>query len=193
MICWLQRLMVSWSWFNVCRGWDWSMVGGFVESKYIFQTSTMRRFWVSGDGIIIMMGCGRWRQHKNWSSRLMRMMNRGDMMVQSRWVMVRHVMLDDRKVVESMTMDLVVLLVNSMMSPMVGHPVTDVVCGRGDGDVMVSSRYGGGGRLGRVWGGCPQGREEGQARVGRNVVRRRKDVVRAQSGGRWQGVSLILH
>ena len=105
-----------------------------METKYIFQTSTMSRFWVSGDGIIVMMSCGRWRQHKNWSSWLMRMMNsmvdgnRGDMMVQSRGVMVHQVMLDDRKVGESMTMDLVVLLVNSMMSPMVGHPVTDVVC-----------------------------------------------------------------
>ena len=90
-----------------------------MKTKYIFKTSTMSRFWVSGDGIIVMMGCGRWRQHKNWSSWLMRMMNRGDMMVQSRRVMVHHVMLDDRKVVESMTMDLVVLLVHGMVGAMV--------------------------------------------------------------------------
>ena len=159
----------------------------------------MSRFWVSSDGIIIMVDRGRWRQHHHWSSRLVRMMNimvdgdRGDMMVQSRRVMVHHVVLDHRDMVESVTMNLVVFLVYRMVSPVVRHPVTDVVCGGGDGHVVVSSRHRGGAVVDQVGGRSPQGGEQGQGRVGRNVVWRRKDVVTVKSGGLWKCISLILH
>ena len=208
MVSWLQRFMISWlqgfmiCWFNICRFRNWSMIRRFVETKYILQTSTMSGFWVSGDGIIIMGGRGRGRQHHHWSSWLVRMMNimvdGGDMMMRSMMVqcgsvVVHHVVLDHRDMVEAMAMDLVVFLVYGMVSPVVGHPVTHVVGGGGDGDVVVSSRYGGGALVDQVGRRSPQGREQGQGGVGRNVVGRRKYVVSAQSGGGWQCISLILH
>ena len=159
----------------------------------------MGRFWVSSDGIVIMVGGWRGRQHHYWSSRLVRMMNimvdgdRGDMMVQSCRMMVHHVVLDHRDMVEAMTMNLVVFLVNSMVSPVVGHPVTDMVCGGGDGDVVVSSGHRGGSVVHQVGRWRPQGGEQGQGRVGRNVVWRRKYVVTLKSGGFWKCISLILH
>ena len=104
--------------------------------------------------------------------------------------MVHHVMLDDRKVVESMTMDLVVLLVNSMMSPMVGHPVTDVVCGGGDGHVVVGCGHRGGAVV--RW-RRPQGGEQRQGGVRGDVVGWWEDVVVVQPRGRGQRISLVLH
>ena len=146
-----------------------------------------------------MMDGGRGRQHQNWSSGLVGMMNvvvdgnRGDMMVQGGRVMVHHVMLDHRQMGEAVTVDLVVFLVDGMVGAVVGHSVTHVVGGGGDGDVVVSSRHGGGVGVEGVRGRGPQGGEEGQGSVGRNVVGRRKDVVSVQSGCLRQCISLILH
>ena len=159
----------------------------------------MSRFWVSSNGIVIMMDGGRGRQHQNWSSGLVGMMNvvvdgnRGDMMVQGGRVMVHHVMLDHRQMGKAVTVDLVVFLVDGMVGAVVGHSVTHVVGGGGDGDVVVSSGHRGGSVVHQVGRWRPQGGEQGQGRVGRNVVWRRKYVVTLKSGGFWKCISLILH
>ena len=114
-----------------------------------------------------MMDGGRGRQHQNWSSGLVGMMNvvvdgnRGDMMVQGGRVMVHHVMLDHRQMGEAVTVDLVVFLVNGMVGAVVGHSVTHVVGGGGDGDVVVRAAAGEGGGAGAGQGrGRAQGREQ---------------------------------
>ena len=104
--------------------------------------------------------------------------------------MVHHVMLYNRNVVQAVTMNLVVFLMDGVVSPVVCHAVTDVVCGGGDGHVVVGCGHRGGAVV--RW-RRPQGGEQGQGRVGRNVVWRRKDVVTVKSGGLWKCISLILH
>ena len=51
--------------------------------------------------------------------------------------MVHHMMLDNRHMMVSVTMNLMMFFVDCVMSTMVRHPVTDVVCWGGDGDVVV--------------------------------------------------------
>ena len=149
--------MVYWFWFMIHRLWFVVDRFGFmilwlVETEDIFQTASVGRFGVSGDRIVVVMDRGRWGEHHYWSCWLMRMMDimmdvmmdvmmdgyvMGSMVMQS-CVMVHHMVLDDRYMMVSVTMNLMMFLVDCVMSPMVGHPVTDVVCGGGDGHVVVS-------------------------------------------------------
>ena len=72
-------------------------------------------------------------------------------------VMLHHVMFNSRK--NSVTMDLMMLLMNGMMSAVIRDTVTDMMCWGGDGDMMVSGRDRGGAVGGEVGGGGTQGRE----------------------------------
>jgi hypothetical protein len=169
--------MIHWFGFMIHR--FGCVISRFVDSKYVFQTSTMSRLRIPSDRIVIVDRG--WRgQHHHWSSRLMRMMNRSHRMVKS-LVMLHHVMFNDRK--NSVTMNLMMLLMYGMMSAVVSDTVTDMMCGGGDGDVMVSGRHRGGAVWVEVGRRSAQGREEWQGGVRGHVVWWWEDLVLAQQGG----------
>ena len=104
--------------------------------------------------------------------------------------MVHHVMLYNRNVVQAVTMNLVVFLMDGVVSPVVCHPVTDVVCGGGDGHVVVGCGHRGGAVV--RW-RRPQGGEQRQGGGRGDVVGGREDVVVVQPRGRGQRISLVPH
>ena len=105
-------------------------------------------------------------------------------------MMVHHVMLYNRNGVQAVTMNLVVFLMDGVVSPVVCYAVTDVVCGGGDGHVVVGCGHRGGAMV--RW-RRPQGGEQRQGGVRGDVVGWGEDVVVVQPRGRGQRISLVLH
>ena len=78
-------------------------------------------------------------------------------MVQTSSMMIYHVM-NKWSNMMTMTMHLMMFLMDSVMSAMISHSMTDMVSGSGDGDMMMSGRHWCGVGMGRR--SCAQGWEE---------------------------------
>ena len=143
--------------------------------------------------IILMTGMSCWWHHDNRnSSNLMRMMMRmmGDWMMRSwmrmmggrvmrSWVMINHVMmLNHWGNVVTMTMHLMMLLVNSMMGAMISHTMTHMMGGGRDCHMMATAWH-------RCWAsmgwGCAERGEQGESSMRRDIMGRREHMSRAES------------
>ena len=99
--------------------------------------------------MIIVFWSYRWQHDHRNSSWLMRM-------VQTSSMMIYHVM-NQWSNMMTMTMHLMMFLMDSVMSAMISHSMTDMVSGSGDGDMMMSGRDWCGVRM--VGRSCAQGWE----------------------------------